>query len=176
MQGNVDEAELTIGYMHLFCARSCSQAKAMSQSATVIPSISRSPYLCRVFLRNGIGPDELSNQVRRVSATRDEAQESLRWSLSGRKVRRLETRVLARRDHGDLMALTCACRSCHTYENATLEEACGGRGAATGDYCMSDYSGQSQPAPEEGWRNCYLGRGARVPAESSPLALSVGAC
>jgi hypothetical protein len=88
----------------------------------------------------------------------------------------INIKILTRRDHGDLMAVTCACRSCHTYENATLEEVCGGRGSATGDYCMSDYSGQSQPAPEEGWRNCYLGRGARVPAESSPLALSVGAC
>lgn len=155
----------------------------MSQIATVIPTthLHHVRTFCRVVLRNGIGPDELSNKVRRASATRDEAQESLRWSLSERKVRRLGTRVLAKNDHGELMAVTCASVvSCHTYENATLEEAwCGGRGGATGDYCMSDYSGQSQRAPETldlGRRNCYLGRGARVPAESSPLALSVGAC
>ena len=77
------------------------------------------------------------------------------------------------------MAVRCAC-SCHAYE--TLQR----RGYDEAGvllvtcYCMSDYAGSSGHRQAQcligGWRNCYLGRGARVRAESSPLALSVGAC
>jgi hypothetical protein len=73
MQGNVDEAELTtIGYMHSMHKCIYSQAGHVARrnghpfsESNPVPFSSIRTF-AGVFLRNGIGPDELSNKVRHV--------------------------------------------------------------------------------------------------------------
>lgn len=105
---------------------------AMSQDATAIPSMMSVP-LPGIF--DGIGPDELSNKVRHVSAARSK---SLGGSLYGRQVRRMWTRVLAKNGDGDLMGVEGLRMfvSCHGYEKASLEEGRGGCATAASCYCM----------------------------------------
>lgn len=93
MQGNVDEAELTtIGYMHM-CIYSQAGHVARRNGH---PSSESSPVLfssirtfAGVFLRNGIGPDELSNKARHVFcflAADTKLMEKLKWKKGAENV------------------------------------------------------------------------------------------
>jgi hypothetical protein len=125
--------------MHMFFACILFASKpAMSQDATAIPPMMSVP-LPGIF--DGIGPDELSNKVRHVSAARSK---SLGGSLYGRQVRRMWTRVLAKNGDGDLMAVEMR-MSCHvmvTKKRVLKKAVAGVLLLLLATVCMSDYSGQ----------------------------------
>ena len=87
---------------------------------------------------------------------------------------------------GDLMAVRCAC-PCHAYETLKRRGHDEAGALLVACYCMSDYSGQPGHRQAQYLVSHCLIRGrmeellswagrTSVQAESSPLALSVGAC
>lgn len=102
MQGNVDEAEVRIGWKgRCTCSSHVPIRKPavepMSQVATANPSFddvrTSAGYL---FCAPAFGPDKLSNKVRHVSAAERKAWGEVYVEEQLRQVRRMGTRVLTK--------------------------------------------------------------------------------